>query len=1090
MEVSRRRAVASLGFRASARLIPFLVALLLPCLASAQPAPPPVVPEQLYNEPIIDVVVRGPPWAVALKGDLRLLVGTFVTRGGSERALLYLQQKAPVNLASVQASVEKATDGRRHGARVVFDVTPVRHVEDVDFRETAPLDRAALSRAAALLTGAEFWPDTIQKAAARVAALYFRAGWRETSVSWEATEGKNGLRITFTVHRSAPTTLVEIEFLGDKGLNDKELATAFDIQPGARLSMDLIDEGIVEVKARYRGKRFYRASVGLPRVDTADNRAVVQIPLSAGPQFSLLVRGNRAFDDNQLLEQLHYKGEEPLDRNTERDLSEKLRNWYELAGYPFARVLVDEGPPHPAHPPPPAHVTLRDDAPIGPPPLIPLATAPPSSEAALEQAVTFVVAEGPPIRVVEIELKGMLLPDHPAKDLRRRIQLALQDIVPPELVNSRDATLLRAARIGGAPGEVLHASPHVEPEEVFAREGYKNACEQISNLYKAQGYLDAQVGPAELVQVGGGKAHAVIQIDPGQQTFVARIDIEGRSAMPTEKVAAAISLKVGQPLSYADVDASRKALIQLYQGQGYLSVDVEDLEQPVDPADPTHEVVTLRIAEGVQVHASSINVEGTNAGTAKLVERALKISPGGLITPDAEEESVRNLIKLGIFASATVKPADADRPETVLRVILQEKPGLTLDLSGGISLVDGPRVKATFGAAHFLGTNNTFTLDTRADLPIFRFCLYGITGCPIGITQPRTPVEYLVNAGVSFPLFGAPGTVPSTQQIALIAQNLLRPNYFLQKFSVLGSLDGLPRARWGAADFNTLIQLEVEDDLFQRVATDIQYAETFTDQRTYNLMPEGQTTLVSFRPTFRLDARDNKLNPTSGGTVELALDLSQSFGNGGGIFVEPPGTPSVFVSLLSVRLTASGYIPIYRPGRVVLFVWGRGGYIDSTLFNKNGDLIGTKAFFLGGTETLRGFNEDELIPQDTRSALHGNIATCSQLVSQVGCNTATLGLIRSGGQSAISPGGSVVLAGRGELRFGIASSFDGAVFLDAGNLWYNPTTVSTQLRYATGFGIRTALPIGPAAVDFGFNLAPDYALGESVFRLHFSIGGG
>ena len=235
------------------RSLALLTALLLvPHLAFAQSAP--ALPEQLYNEAIIDLVVRGPQWAVDLERNLPVHKGMFLTRDRVEHALLQFHQNAPTDLASVRAYAEEVTIGHRSGVRLIFDVAAVRHVEAVEFRDTTPLDRTTITRAAALLTGAEFWPDTVQKAAARIAAVYARAGWRETTVGWDATPGKNGLRIVFTVHRSAPTTLVEIEFIGDKGLNYKELSTAFDLHPGARLSIESIDDGIVELKARYRAE--------------------------------------------------------------------------------------------------------------------------------------------------------------------------------------------------------------------------------------------------------------------------------------------------------------------------------------------------------------------------------------------------------------------------------------------------------------------------------------------------------------------------------------------------------------------------------------------------------------------------------------------------------------------------------------------------------------------------------------------------------------------------------------------------------------------------------------------------------------------
>ena len=44
------------------------------------------------------------------------------------------------------------------------------------------------------------------------------------------------------------------------------------------------------------------------------------------------------------------------------------------------------------------------------------------------------------------------------------------------------------------------------------------------------------------------------------------------------------------------------------------------------------------------------------------------------------------------------------------------------------------------------------------------------------------------------------------------------------------------------------------------------------------------------------------------------------------------------------------------------------------------------------------------------------------------------------------------------------------------------------LRTAAGFGIRYKTPVGPVALDLGFNLAPDTAIREDVYALHFSIG--
>jgi len=61
------------------------------------------------------------------------------------------------------------------------------------------------------------------------------------------------------------------------------------------------------------------------------------------------------------------------------------------------------------------------------------------------------------------------------------------------------------------------------------------------------------------------------------------------------------------------------------------------------------------------------------------------------------------------------------------------------------------------------------------------------------------------------------------------------------------------------------------------------------------------------------------------------------------------------------------------------------------------------------------------------------------------------------------------------------------VFFELGNLWLAQPT-SLTLRPVAGTGIRYLSPIGPLALDVGFNLAPDTIVNESPFQVHFNIG--
>ena len=262
-------------------------------------------------------------------------------------------------------------------------------------------------------------------------------------------------------------------------------------------------------------------------------------------------------------------------------------------------------------------------------------------------------------------------------------------------------------------------------------------------------------------------------------------------------------------------------------------------------------------------------------------------------------------------------------------------------------------------------------------------------------------------------------------------------------------------------------------------------AASLADQKTL-LLPKGRTQVVSFRPALTLDGRgplDDKgrrpLNPNSGGQLSFALDFSHDI-NIAALGLDDK--TSTAVALISGLITGGGYIPIYPARRILLSLYGRVGRIFNFAKDPEGKpvgVIGNKVFFLGGTNTLRGFSEDGLVPQDVRDTVRTNLERCGQLASGIGC-----------GAASTSQGGTMVLAGRSDLRFGLTEKIDGDVFFDAGNLWSDPTTFISafKLRYSAGVGVAYALPIGPAAIDLAFNLAPDPNVAESLAQVHFAIG--
>ena len=128
-----------------------------------------------------------------------------------------------------------------------------------------------------------------------------------------------------------------------------------------------------------------------------------------------------------------------------------------------------------------------------------------------------------------------------------------------------------------------------------------------------------------------------------------------------------------------------------------------------------------------------------------------------------------------------------------------------------------------------------------------------------------------------------------------------------------------------------------------------------------------------------------------------------------------------------------------------------------------------------------------MIPQDVRPGYTQERQICDALVWTGGCTTRALAL--KSGETLPSEGGTLFELAKLELRFPVVGDFDLGIFVEAGNLWYSARTWKPfELRPAAGAGIRYVTPVGPLALDVGFNLAPDDSLNEPVFAIHFSVG--
>lgn len=227
------------------------------------------------------------------------------------------------------------------------------------------------------------------------------------------------------------------------------------------------------------------------------------------------------------------------------------------------------------------------------------------------------------------------------------------------------------------------------------------------------------------------------------------------------------------------------------------------------------------------------------------------------------------------------------------------------------------------------------------------------------------------------------------------------------------------------------------------------YGYRFERARTFG--PGLTTQTVDVAPltsTLTRETRDDVLDASEGSFMSHAFSFSPEFLGSDVRFIRYFGQFFKYVPLQPTRRERFTYELIrprlvYAGGVRVGLARGLGGQ----------DVPSTERFLAGGSTTLRGFAQNSLGPIDSDGVRRGE----------------------------------AMLVINNELRFPLYSIFDGAAFLDIGNVYDRIGDLSlTDLRGAVGIGLRVRTPWFLVRGDYGVPL--DRREGESRSRFFFSIG--
>ncbi len=521
--------------------------------------------------------------------------------------------------------------------------------------------------------------------------------------------------------------------------------------------------------------------------------------------------------------------------------------------------------------------------------------------------------------------------------------------------------------------------------------------EILTSFYHNSGYIQAKVGEP-IVDFKDNWIFINFKIDEGKRFKVGEVKITGELLQSEAELLKKVKINKEEYYNRQVLRNDIMALGDVYSDEGYAFADIA----PVIDQDTQKQIinVTYSITKGNPVYFETIKISGNTKTRDKVIRRELMVYEQELFSGKQLKRGIRNLNRLDYFEDVKVDTNKGSDPDKmVLEIEVKEKPTGTFSIGGGYSSIEN------FFAIGSVTQRNLFG---RGQILQFKAEFGGrTTRYNISFTEPW--------------LFD----IPLSAGIDLYSQKRNYDTYDL------ASTGGGVRFGYPVYDF-TRAYLSYGYD----VSDLTNLSETAS---SYFKALAGKHTKSSLTPAIVYDSRDKIFNPTEGSYHLLSFEYAGSFLGGD-------------IGFNKYILDMGRYFPLFW--KTVGFLHARAGYLQQ----HSGYLLPPyERFYLGGINSLRGFDWRDLSPVDSNND---------------------------------KIGGDKFVQFNAEYIFPLIRDVGlmGVLFYDTGNVYDNHQSIDLgTLRQSAGFGIRWYSPMGPIRLENGFIINPKPGESKSG-RWEFTMG--
>ena len=506
----------------------------------------------------------------------------------------------------------------------------------------------------------------------------------------------------------------------------------------------------------------------------------------------------------------------------------------------------------------------------------------------------------------------------------------------------------------------------------------------LTSFYQNNGYIDARVGEPEVKFTETG-IDVTFKIHEGERYRVGKVSLTGEFILPENLLRAKLRLVDGEFFSKAVMRQDVLVITDAYSDEGFAYAEVIP---KVDKSDKELVVnVTYDIKKGALVYYEKITISGNTKTRDKVIRRELKAYEKELYSGKRMKRGIRNLYYLDFFEDIQVDtPKGSADDQMILNINVKEKNTGMFSLGGGYSSVEQVYFNASVSQRNLFGRAQVLKFETSIGGKTQRF--------NVSFTEPW--------------LFD----IPLSATANLYNWKIDYDSYDKESIGV-GVGAGYPVFDYTRAYLNYRFDSSKVSDVQSFAADSVQ------DLSGTNITSSLTSSLV-------YDSRDKRFNTTRGGKHSISAEYA---GLGGTI------------GFTKIIAETGWFYPLFW--KFVGFLHGKGGYVS-----QNSDMLlpDYEKFFLGGMNSVRGYEWQDLAPKEINSA----------------------------GQLAYV-GGEKYVQFNSELRFPLVEQAGviGLVFFDAGDVYAQEETADFgNLRKSAGFGFRWYSPMGPIRLENAYIIDP------------------